>query len=210
MTKASAGDVNNEPIINEILSLRQEKAKLLGYGCHAELSLSVKMAEKLSSAEELINRLFKSSIGHAQKELDNLTKFAADKLNMTTPLAPWDVSYVTEQYRKSLFKYDEETISEFFAFPKVLQGLFDVAQEVLGIHVRELSAAEMAAKKITRWHDDVKVFEVSENGEIKAYFYGDFYSRPSEKRSGAWMDTVTTRYRHADGQVTLPVGTRRA
>ena len=198
--------MNNEPVINEILCLRREKANLLGYKSHADLSLSVKMAEDIESAQNLLDRLFDASIGSAQIEVEKLTQFAATELGMTAPLSPWDTSYASEQYRKKLFKYDEETISQYFAFPKVLQGLFDVANEILGVQVRELSLAELETKKITTWHEDVKVFEVSEKGEVKAYFYGDFYSRPSEKRSGAWMDTVTTRTKHFDGHVTVPVG----
>ncbi|KAG1344963.1 hypothetical protein G6F62_004308 [Rhizopus arrhizus] len=205
ITKASSGAVNNEPIINEILALKKEKAKLLGYETPADLSLSVKMAQSLQSAESLLDSLFDAALPHAKKELDELTQFASNKLNHPTPLQPWDTGYVTEQYRKELFKYDEETISQYFAFPKVLKGLFDVANEVLGIQVRELSSQDLNDKKITRWHEDVKVFEVSEKGKTVAYFYGDFYSRPSEKRSGAWMDIVTTRFKHQDGQVTLPV-----
>ncbi len=185
--------------------MKKEKAKLLGYETPADLSLSVKMAQSLQSAESLLNSLFDAALPHAKKELDELTQFASNKLDHPTPLQPWDTGYVTEQYRKELFKYDEETISQYFAFPKVLKGLFDVANEVLGIQVRELSSQDLNDKKITRWHEDVKVFEVSEKGKTVAYFYGDFYSRPSEKRSGAWMDIVTTRFKHQDGQVTLPV-----
>ncbi|KAF7726616.1 hypothetical protein EC973_008580 [Apophysomyces ossiformis] len=205
ITKASEGALNNEPIINEILALKQEKAALLGYKTHADLSLSVKMAQTLSSAEELLDQLSTSSIPHAKKEVNELTQFAARTLNQDGPLQPWDTAYVSEQYRKALFKYDEETISQYFPFPKVLQGLFDVANEVLGIQVKELDTSEMAKRNITTWHEDVKVFEVSENGNIKAYFYGDFYSRPSEKRGGAWMDIVTTRQKHRNGERTLPV-----
>ncbi|KAI9269139.1 hypothetical protein BDA99DRAFT_503658 [Phascolomyces articulosus] len=207
ITKASEGAMNNEPVINEILCLRREKANLLGYKSHADLSLSVKMAENVESAQTLLDKLFDASIGSAQNEVQKLTQFAATKLGMTeiTSLAPWDTAFVSEQYRKELFRFDEETISNYFAFPKVLQGLFDVANEILGIQVRELSLAELKTNNITTWHKDVKVFEVSEQGQVKAYFYGDFYSRPSEKRSGAWMDTVTTRTKHLNGQVTLPV-----
>ncbi|KAI9320888.1 hypothetical protein BX666DRAFT_2017870 [Dichotomocladium elegans] len=205
ITKASDAGINNEPVINEILELRREKAGLLGYPSHADLSLSVKMAESVPAAEKLIDSLFTSSIDHAKKEIAELTQFAADTLHQPTPLAPWDTAYVSEQYRKALFKYDEETISQYFAFPKVLQGLFDVANDVLGIQVKELGSDELRKLGITRWHEDVKVFQVSERDEVKAYFYGDFYSRPSEKRSGAWMDVVTTREKHNDGEVTLPV-----
>ncbi|KAI9276258.1 hypothetical protein BY458DRAFT_532828 [Sporodiniella umbellata] len=205
ITKASNGKMNNEPIINEILTLKKEKASLLGYKTPADLSLSVKMAQDLPSAEGLLDSLFEAALPHAKKELKEITDFASNKLNHPTPLQPWDTGYITEQYRKELFKYDEETISRYFAFPKVLKGLFDVANEVLGIDVSELSGAQLKERNITRWHDDVKVFEVSERGQTVAYFYGDFYSRPSEKRSGAWMDIVTTRFKHQDGQVTLPV-----
>lgn len=187
------------------MTLKAEKAKLLGYETPADLSLSVKMAQTLPAAEDLLDSLFKSSLPHAKKELEELTQYANDKLDQPTPLQPWDTAYVTEQYRKELFKFDEETISEYFAFPKVLDGLFNVANEVLGIQVRELTPSEMKEKGITTWHEDVKAFQVSEQGQVKAYFYGDFYSRPSEKRSGAWLDVVTTRFKHNDGQVTLPV-----
>ncbi|KAI8332360.1 hypothetical protein BC941DRAFT_462879 [Chlamydoabsidia padenii] len=206
VTKASQGALDNEPVINEILLLRHEKAKLLGYSTFADLSLSVKMAGEVSTAQALLNQLHTSSTAHAKQELGVLTRFAMDHLHHpSSTLAPWDIAYVSEQYRKSLYKYDEEVISEYFAFPKVLQGLFDVADKVLGIQVCELDADELEQKNISRWHDDVKVFEVSEQGNVKAYFYGDFYSRPAEKRSGAWMDTVTSRYKDDTGNITLPV-----
>lgn len=204
ITKAS----DNEPLINEILQLRHEKAQLLGYATYADLSLSVKMAHDLTTASTLLDQLHAASTTHAKQELADLTQFAVDHLGHAhdAPLMPWDTAYVSEQYRQSLYKYDDETISAYFAFPKVLQGLFDVADQVLGIQVRELDADELDKKNISRWHDDVKVFEVAEKGDVKAYFYGDFYSRPAEKRSGAWMDTVTSRYKDPQGKVTLPVG----
>lgn len=205
IAKASQGNVNNEPIINEILALRQEEAELLGYTNYADLSLSVKMAQTLPAAEELLDKLFDASVDAAKSELSKLTEFASE-IGHPTPLSAWDISYVSEQYRKHLFKYDEETIAQYFALPKVLDGLFDVAREVLGVHVEELDAAEQRAMGITTWHKDVKVFKVSENGEVRAYFYGDFYSRPEEKRSGAWMDTVTTRTKDPNGSVRIPVG----
>ncbi|KAI9007907.1 hypothetical protein CLU79DRAFT_723439 [Phycomyces nitens] len=205
VTKASQGDLNNEIVINEILSLKHEKANLLGYKTFADLSLSVKMAETLPAAEELVDRLFDASYDSAQKELAGITEFANTKLGIDGPLSPWDTAYVTEQYRKEKYKFDDEAISEYFAFPKVIKGLFDVADQVLGVQVRELTDSEIKDNKITKWHEDVKVFEVSEKGQVRAYFYGDFYSRPLEKRSGAWMDEVTTRYKHENGEVTLPV-----
>jgi oligopeptidase A len=177
----------------------------LGYNTHADLSLAVKMAQTLPAAETLLDDLFTASLPHAKEELKELGQFASEKLNQSSPLQPWDVGYVTEQYRKELFKYDEETIANYFSFPKVMDGLFEVADKILGIQVQELTLEERQEKGITTWHPDVKVFQVSEKGNVKAYFYGDFYSRPAEKRSGAWMDIVTSRYKDAQGSIHLPV-----
>jgi oligopeptidase A len=188
------------------LALRQEESELLGYKTYADLSLSVKMAQSVPAAEELLDRLFDASVKPAKAELSKLTDYATE-IGHPTPLAAWDISYISEQYRKHLFKYDEETIAQYFALPKVLDGLFTVAREVLGVDVEELDAAEQRAMGISTWHKDVKVFKVTEGGEVRAYFYGDFYSRPEEKRSGAWMDTVTTRSKDKNGSVRIPVGT---
>ncbi|KAI9287355.1 hypothetical protein BC943DRAFT_274747 [Umbelopsis sp. AD052] len=204
IVKASKGNVNNEPIINEILALRQEESELLSYKTYADLSLSVKMAQSVPAAEELLDRLFDASVNPAKVELSKLTDYAAE-IGHPTPLAAWDISYISEQYRKHLFKYDEETIAQYFSLPKVLDGLFTVASDVLGVDVEEMDAAEQRAMGITTWHKDVKVFKVTEHGEVRAYFYGDFYSRPEEKRSGAWMDTVTTRSKDKSGSVRIPV-----
>jgi oligopeptidase A len=179
IAKASEGKVNNEPIINEILALRQEEAELLGYKTYADLSLSVKMAQNVPAAEELLDKLFDASVNPAKAELSKLTEYAT-QIGHPTPLAAWDITYISEQYRKHLFKYDEETIAQYFALPKVLDGLFAVAREVLGIDVEEMDAAEQRAMGITTWHKDVKVFKVTEKGDVRAYFYGDFYSRPEE------------------------------
>jgi oligopeptidase A len=164
------------------------------------------MAGNVSSAQELIDRLFDASIAPARKEMEMLTQFASNELGMETPLLPWDMAYVSEKYRKACFKYDDEAISEYFAFPKVLQGLFCVTDKLFGAQVSELSKEEQVRRKISVWHEDVKVFSVAVQGEIVAYFYGDFYSRPSEKRGGAWMAPITTRWKHDNDKVTLPVG----
>jgi oligopeptidase A len=165
------------------------------------------MADNVASAEELICKLFNASIEPARKELQTLSEFASNELGIPS-LSPWDMAYVSEKYRKSCFKYDDEAISEYFAFPKVLHGLFCVTAKLFGAQVTELSKQEQVRQHISVWHEDVKVFSVAVQGETVAYFYGDFYSRPSEKRGGAWMAPITTRWKHDNGKVTLPVGMR--
>lgn len=164
------------------------------------------MAGTVSAAEDLIRRLFDASIAPARKEMETLTQFASNEMDIKTPLSPWDMAFVSEKYRKACLKYDDEAISEYFAFPKVLQGLFCVTAKLFGAHVTELSKQEQIRRQISVWHDDVKVFSVAVEGKIVAYFYGDFYSRPSEKRGGAWMAPITTRWKHDNDKVTIPVG----
>ncbi|OZJ04245.1 hypothetical protein BZG36_02488 [Bifiguratus adelaidae] len=205
ITKASQGDVNNESLINEILALKQEEASLLGFPNYAALSLSSKMAHDLPTVNSLLDELFRSSLSKGEVDMKQLTAFARDHLEIKGPIQPWDTAYVSEQYRKHLFRYSEEAIAQYFPFPHVMQGLFDVAKEVFGIDVCQASPEEMRQEGITTWHDDVTVYKVMESGKIRAWFYGDFYSRPEEKRGGAWMDLVTTRRVSADGSVRLPV-----
>ncbi|RUS33229.1 hypothetical protein BC938DRAFT_472487 [Jimgerdemannia flammicorona] len=205
ITRASKDELNNEPIINEMLNLRQEEATLLGFDNYASLSLSTKMAQDLPSAEGLLTSLITSSLPAARAELAALTDFASATLAHPTPLQPWDIAYVSEAYRKHLFRYDEEAISHYFAFPRVIDGLFRLADEVFGVQVAEVGEDERARLGIRTWHPDVKVFRVQEGGITRAYFYGDFYSRPEEKRSGAWMDLVTTRMRGEGDEVRVPV-----
>ncbi|KAL1922285.1 uncharacterized protein VTP21DRAFT_9824 [Calcarisporiella thermophila] len=202
ITRASEGDWNNVPIINEILELKQEQAALLGFPNYAALSLSSKMAGRIPNAQQLITDLYNASLEHAKRDLAKLERFAVEQLQLSTPLQPWDISYVSEAYRKHLFRFDEEQIQQYFAFPRVINGLFALAEEIFGVKIREVHGEPMKG-----WHDDVRLYEVSslQGGETLAYFYGDFYSRPEEKKSGAWMDISATRRRMPDGSVRVPV-----
>ncbi|KAI8602145.1 hypothetical protein EDD21DRAFT_336276 [Dissophora ornata] len=207
--KASEGDLDNEPIINEILSLRKEEAGMLGFSSFGALSLSKKMASNVETATEVLDRLYEATLPAAKKELDELTDFAKERLGQPTPLRPWDTAFVGEEFRKDRFKYSADQISEYLVFPRVMDTLFEVAKDSFGIHVSEMSAAEQEHAGVTTWNKDVKVYKVQDDSpskELLAYFYGDFYSRSEEKKSGAWMDVCVTRMKEpATGNIRVPI-----
>ncbi|KAG0000453.1 hypothetical protein BGZ80_009642 [Entomortierella chlamydospora] len=209
LKKASEGEQDNEPIINEILSLRKEESAMLGFPSFGAMSLSKKMASKVETATDILDRLYKATLPAAKRELEELTEFAKQRLNHPTPLRPWDVSFVGEEYRKDRFKYSADQISEYLVFPRVIDTLFEVSKDSFGIHVSEVDAAEQAKTGLTTWHKDVKIYKVQDDGPEKkllAYFYGDFYARSEEKRSGAWMDVCVTRMKDpSTGNVRVPI-----
>ncbi|CAG8540463.1 6269_t:CDS:10, partial [Ambispora gerdemannii] len=197
---------NNEPIINEILKLRNEEASLLDFPHFAALSLSHKMAGTLESANKLIQDIFEAAIPAAKRDFENLTLFAKNQLELNLPIQPWDTHYLAEEYRKHLFKYSDAEISKYFTFQKVINGLFELTEELLGVRVQEV---DQEKEGFTTWHKDVKVYKMLDKSTEAplAYFYGDFYSRPGEKKGGAWVAICATRSKDfKTGQVRFPVG----
>lgn len=200
ITRASSGDSDNTPIIEKILTLRQEKAKLLGFKNFAELSMASKMAD-LSSAEELLEKLRSASYNAAVKDLEDVQQFAAEQ-GFEGDLQLWDVTYWAERLKEAKYAISDEELRPYFALPNVLDGLFKLAKRLYDV---DIVAAD---GQVPVWDKDVRFFEVQKNGETKAYFYLDPYSRPAEKRGGAWMDEVCSQSKlFAEGQnsVRFPV-----
>ncbi|MBW4467606.1 MAG: M3 family metallopeptidase [Pegethrix bostrychoides GSE-TBD4-15B] len=201
ISRASSGELNNAPLIERILELRQEQAKLLGYGSYAEVSLAAKMAPSVESVEKLLEELRQASYAAAQEDLSTLQAYAASE-GETEPLQPWDVSFWAERQREAKFDFNAEELRPYFPLEQVLNGLFDLSQRIFGVTI---TAADGEAPI---WHPDVRYFRVAdESGEI-AHFYLDPYSRPAEKRGGAWMDECISRAQEngtENGKVQLPV-----
>eukprot|EP00889_Picochlorum_renovo_P005550 jgi/Picre1/32580/NNA_007926.t1 len=177
ITRASSGESDNTPIINKILTLRQEKAKILGFDNFAEVSMASKMAD-LASAEELLEKLRAASYDAAVKDLDDVKKFAAEQ-GFSEELALWDVTYWAERLKEAKYAISDEELRPYFALPNVLDGLFKLAKRLYDVDIVP------ADGKVPVWDKDVRFFEVQKNGKAKAYFYLDPYSRPAEKRGGA-------------------------
>jgi len=200
ITRASSGESDNTPIIDKILSLRQEKAKILGFENFAELSMASKMAD-LKSAEELLEKLRAASYDAAIQDLEDVKKFAAEQ-GCTDEIQLWDVTYWAERLKEAKYSISDEELRPYFALPNVLDGLFKLAKKLYDV---DIVAAD---GKVPVWDESVRFFEVRKNGKPKAYFYLDPYSRPAEKRGGAWMDEVCSQSRlfaEGDDDVRLPV-----
>ena len=181
---------DNAPLIERILTLRQEKAKLLGYDNFAEVSMAKKMAT-LETAESLLEDIRAKAKPAAERELEEIRAFAAERgaSEASTGLMQWDVGFWSERLREAKYELKEEDLRPYFQLPAVIDGMFELAGTLFGVRV------EPADGEVEVWHPDVRFFKVldAQTGSPRAYFYLDPYTRPSEKRGGAWMDDVVGR-----------------
>ncbi|MEL7223931.1 MAG: M3 family metallopeptidase [Cyanobacteria bacterium J06576_12] len=191
ITRASSGELDNAPLIEKILELRSQKAYLLGFENYAALSLATKMAPSVAAVETLMEELRSASYDAAKRELEEIKTFAKQHESVDTSLEikQWDVPFWTERMREQQFNLNDEALRPYFPLPNVLEGLFGLAERLFGITI---SAADTQAPV---WHPDVRYFQVSDTAksEVIAHFYLDPYSRPAEKRGGAWMDECIVR-----------------
>ncbi len=204
VTRASSGELDNTPLIEKILDLRQRQAALLGFENYAELSLARKMAPSVAAVEALMEELRSASYDAAVSELEEIQAFAkaqsASAASTETEIKQWDLPFWTERMRETRFDLNDEVLRPYFPLPRVLEGLFGLAERLFGVSI---SAADGQAPV---WHSDVRYFQVADAGDDRAiaHFYLDPYSRPAEKRGGAWMDECIVRARDAHS-VRLPV-----
>ncbi|UJB70469.1 M3 family metallopeptidase [Acaryochloris sp. 'Moss Beach'] len=204
ISRASEGEFDNTEIIDRILKLRKEEAKLLGFTTYAEASLASKMAPTVSAVETLQEQLRQASFDQATAELETLKTFAKEQgSEEDSDLKHWDVSFWAERQREAKFDITDEQLRPYFPLPQVLDGLFNLVNRLFGVTV---TAADGQAPV---WQEDVRYFQVAnEQGEPIAHFYLDPYSRPAEKRGGAWMDECLGRAKFHRGdtvQTRLPV-----
>eukprot|EP00581_Thalassiosira_minuscula_P011646 CAMPEP_0183716826 /NCGR_PEP_ID=MMETSP0737-20130205/10598_1 /TAXON_ID=385413 /ORGANISM="Thalassiosira miniscula, Strain CCMP1093" /LENGTH=803 /DNA_ID=CAMNT_0025946149 /DNA_START=31 /DNA_END=2442 /DNA_ORIENTATION=+ len=180
---------NNVPIIQEILKLRKEMSGILGFSNYAEMSLASKMAPDVASVTDLSNLIRDKALPAAEKELAAATAVAREvggdqysEANLEK-LMPWDAAFWTERLKEKTFDLKEEELRPYFALDAVLKGMFELIERIFDIEVREANG------KVEVWHPDVQFFELydKESGTHVASFYLDPYSRPADKRGGAWM-----------------------
>ncbi|WP_096086883.1 M3 family metallopeptidase [Agaribacterium haliotis] len=191
-----AGQWDNNALIQEILSLRHEQAELLDFNNYAELSLATKMADNPSQVCEFLHALAQKAKPAAEKDLAELRAWAKQQYQQDE-LEAWDISYYSEKLRQQKYAVSQEELRQYFTLPRVLDGLFNVANKLYGIECIECS------DKVELWHADARYFEIHKNGKQIAAFYLDLYAREG-KRGGAWMDVCRSRRRGADG-LQLPV-----
>src|SRR6202045_1129208 len=175
-------DNDNNAAIVEILSLREESAKLLGFSTFAAYRLEDSMAKTPVAVRGLLERVWKPGRARALADRDDLQALVTEE-GGNFALAPWDWRYYAEKLRQISANFDDAAIKPYLALDHMIEAAFNCATRLFG-----LSFAER--RDIAVWHPDVRVWEVKDAaGKHKALFYGDYFARPS-KRSGAWMTSL--------------------
>jgi oligopeptidase A len=192
----SALKFDNSAIITEMLALRLEEAKLLGYRSFGDLSVVPKMAESPEQVITFLRDLATKARPFAEKDLADLREFAAQNLDQTDPQS-WDWPYISEKLKEARYAFSEQEVKQYFTAPKVLAGLFKIVEILFDVQIREDHAPV--------WHPAVKFYRLERAGQLVGQFYLDPSAR-SGKRGGAWMDDVRARWLRPDtNQLQTPV-----
>ncbi len=197
----NAGAFDNSSNMAEILKLRHELAHLLGFDSYAHYSLASKMADSPEQVVGFLEDLAVKSKAQAEQEYAQLKTFAKEQSG-TDDLNPWDVTYYGEQLKQDRYSVSQEEIRPYLPAPKVLAGLFEVANRLFGVSIEEVTSASVENGDL--YHPDAQLFSIKKDGGLIAQFYFDLYAR-AKKRGGAWMDECRVRRTKANGEQQVPV-----
>jgi oligopeptidase A len=184
----------NSELIDKILVLKDEEAKILGFKNYAQLSLATKSAKDENDVVSFLMDIATKSKQAGNKELEELKAFAKE-YGFDDQLQSYDLTYYSEKLKKAKYDIDEEEYRPYFEKKSVLKGFFDFLNEVFGI--------EFSSVDVPTWDDKVDVYNISRNGKVTARVYIDLEAR-TDKRGGAWMNNWHTRYIDGDGKLQLP------
>ena len=180
----------NAEVIDELLALRQKKAKLLGFDSFSAYSLATKDASSTDEVTKFLEELGQKALPQAKEELAELKAFAL-RTDGIEDLQGYDVAYYSEKLKKEKFNFDDSMTKPYFEQSKVLRGLLDVVSELFSVEFKPSTA--------TTWNEKVKPFDIYKAGELSGRIYFDLESRQS-KRGGAWMHDWETHYVDAKGE----------
>ena len=187
---------DNSAVIAEILALRLEESKLLGYNNFGEVSVVAKMAKSPLEVITFLRDLARRARPFAEKDVADLRAFAAEHLNLKDP-QPWDFPYIAEKLKEARYSFSEQEVKQYFTAPKVLAGLFKIIETLFEVAIRKDDAPV--------WKPGVQFFRIERAGILVGQFYLDQPARTG-KRGGAWMDDVRARWLRPDtGQLQTPV-----
>lgn len=188
-------DLDNQDNVLQIVNLRHERAKLLGYKTHAHFVLEERMAQTPETVLNFSNELLLKAKPAAEQEFKNLENFAK-KLDTIDRLEKWDGSYYTEKLKQKLFSLDDEKLKPYFKLENVINGAFTIANKLFDLNFEEINT-------IDKYHEDVLTYKVTDtNGNFISVFYADFFPRAG-KRNGAWMTSYKPQY-IKDGENSRP------
>lgn len=192
-SRAFNDDFDNQELVKKIVSLRHQRANLLGYKTHAHFVLERRMAETPERVMAFLERQKTVAQPIAKRELEELKAFAGVELK------PWDVGYYSEKLKQQKYSFDSEALRPYFSVDAVLKGCFTHCEKLFGLTFRE-------AKGYSTYHPEVQTFEVvdTKSGEALGLLYADFFPRDG-KDSGAWQGTFRERRIMRDGQTGLPL-----
>jgi oligopeptidase A len=194
----------NEPLIRQIIKLRQEKAEILGKDNFADAVLARRMAKNGAKADNFVSELREKTVPFFQQENKELEEFKAEKTGTPVDgLQPWEVGFWSEKLKKERYDFDDEDLRPYFPIQSVLKGMFDLATQIFGLTIKEIPT-HYKGKTIDNglstgltpqsvWHEEVRFYDLidSHSGKHLGSFYADWHPR-SSKRAGAWMNYFKT------------------
>jgi peptidyl-dipeptidase Dcp len=177
---------NNKATIAEMVSLRTQRAKLLGYPSHAHWIVADNMAGTPEAATALMMKVWKAAVGRVQQEVADMQQLA-DTEGKGIKIEPWDYRYYAEKVRKAKYDVDQDAVKEYLQLDKIREGMFWAAGQVYGLEFRKLGDVPV-------YHPDMTAYEVTRGGDRVGLWYFDPYARAG-KSSGAWMSEYRTQER---------------
>ncbi|MCU4176603.1 M3 family metallopeptidase [Carboxylicivirga sp. N1Y90] len=183
----NANKHDNNDIIKQLVSLRYEKAQLLGYNTHADYVLEEHMAVDPKTVNAFLNELLEASIGFGRSDVKAVEEFA-QSLGFEGPLQRWDYPYYSEQLKADKYGLDDEATRPYFELEKVETGIFSLATGLYGLSFKPNNSAPV-------YHDEVRVYDVYDgDGQFLSVFYVDYFPR-NTKQGGAWMTSFREQYK---------------
>jgi peptidyl-dipeptidase Dcp len=179
------GEFDNQNLIKELLTLKQQKSELLGYSNYADYVLEERMAKSPTKVIGFLNELLIKAKPYAEKEIEELKSLA--KTDGVDEMQAYDHAFYAEKLRKAKYDLNDEELKPYFPLNQVQDAVFGLANQLFGLTFEERN-------DIPKYHEDVKVYEVKENGEYKSLLYADYFPRKG-KRAGAWMTSYKNQYK---------------
>lgn len=187
-TKCAKGDdLDNQEIVRQLVTLKQQRAKLLGYESHAHFTLEERMAKSPETVLEFLNSLLEKAKPKAELDVQEVAALAK-KLDQLEVLEKWDFAYYSELLKKEKYAFDEEELRPYFSLENVISGVFATASRLFGLRF-------VANTEIQVYHPEVTAYEVYDReNQFLSVFYADFFPRPG-KRNGAWMTSYRGQFK---------------
>ncbi len=195
---ASYGDYSNYPVISNIIALRNEKAKLMGFDNFAQMMTSRVMAKTPEAATQLLLQVFEPAVQRSKEEVADMQAYV-DAQGGGFKIAPWDYYYYADKVKKQKFDLDEAEVRPYFELNNVLKGMFDLTEKVYGVKMVPMPDAP-------KYIEDMQVYDVvdAKTGEHISVFMCDYFPRDT-KRQGAWMEQMQSAGLYGDGKMKRPI-----